>query len=469
MIAGVWSPAQKIPNYGLQERPPILIADQQKTIHAFNNSGDANGDAIVYRSWSVEQGWSTPIDIRYEGRIGANVVVQDGLVDEKGMLHLVYFEGDPLNGSIMYISAPVTEARQVRSWSQPQQITQMAGPVISVSLTSIRQGNLTVVYSGQQDGNGIYELHSDDNGETWSSPEIISITGDTELWVSAIRTYVDAAETLHAVWSLVTPRGFGTGIFYSKMDPNTWRWDKPIRLAAKEGEDYSTTWPSIIADQNNQLMVVYQDGFPPTRMMRLSKNGGATWDPPARLFPHEGEYEHAVLLKDSLQHVHMILGNRIGQSNATHGMWHSQWEDDRWSNLEGIVYGAKTEMFDPSAPKAAISQGNVILVTWWDDTSREFRNGSWYSYKIFDIPELPTAVYPSPIPTITTTPLVYETPIPPSVIISTTPEFVLPEQSDQSSASGTLNPVVIVLGSVLPGIILVGLWIAIKQYSIRSR
>ena len=98
--------------------------------------------------------------------------------------------------------------------------------------------------------------------------------------------------------------------------------------------------------------------------------------------------------------LHLFFGQRIPGSPDIHGMWHSTWENDGWSEPEGIITGRKVldkegfTSFDPVQAQAAVSQGNVILVTWMTDFGSK-GNGVWYSYKELNLPELPIVPLPS--------------------------------------------------------------------------
>jgi hypothetical protein len=104
----------------------------------------------------------------------------------------------------------------------------------------------------------------------------------------------------------------------------------------------------------------------------------------------------------------MFLGNRSNDNPATHGMWHSVWLGDRWSDLEPVIVGPAvvdgplSSRFDPSRPRAIMSNGNLILLEWSTDPTAG-RNGVWYTVTQLNTPEeaampLPT---PEPIPTAT--------------------------------------------------------------------
>jgi hypothetical protein len=214
----------------------------------------------------------------------------------------------------------------------------------------------------------------------------VFLVNDGDFIPNGTRLALDQQGRLHAVWSIVNTAGIDQAIYYSRLEADYSQWSDPTLLAKRDEGDYKAAWPVIIY-YNGELIVIYQDSFPATRWMRRSKDGGQTWSVPVKPWKHEGEYEHVVLIVDSNNILHIILGNRNG--DCCHGMWHGVWLGEHWSELEPIVMGPKTSTFDPSAPRAVISQGNVLLATWWTDTGGGPRNGAWYSYTLLDAPEIP--------------------------------------------------------------------------------
>lgn len=467
-----WSLQQRIPDYDDEARTPYLVADQNRTVHAFNYQPVGDREmAIFYRQWTVEQRWTTPVDILLPD---TNVPdsLQGVFLDRAGTLHLIYFAGyhiggNQLRGTINYSRARAANAGRASAWSTPRAVGEGAGPQTFAALAGDDRGNLIIVYSGQREGIGLYEVHSADGGDTWSEPVIVSLVYEEERWPMAIQLDMDRQGRLHAVWSLVNANGSGEEIYYAKLEADQVQWSEPILLAARDEGDYDANWASIIV-RRDELFVIYHDGFPPTRWMRRSTDGGQTWTAPVRPFPHQGTYVYAVLLTDSNEVLHMILGNRTTDVPAIYGMWHSVWLGEDWSALEAVVSGPNTAHFAPENPQAVISQGNTLLVTWDNDIPRDHLNGAWYSYTILDAPELP--VVPLPNPTATPTPPATATPtkLPPTP--TPTPRAVLSGQSeDLAATTGMNNPAAPVIVGVAPVALLIAVAIVVQRLYYRAR
>jgi hypothetical protein len=427
--AGQWSPQQRIPQYDNESRAPYLLADSNRTVHVFNTqaltSGNAN-QAIFYRQWSLDRGWSDPTDIVLSPLAGAPAV-QGAYLDRAGTMHLIFFAGNERAGGIYYMHAPAVDAARASAWSVPVEIGPDAGPLASSGLIGDDQGNLFVVYGGRHEGAGLYGVQSRDGGRAWMAPQVVFLTYADALWPSGLRIALDGQSRLHVVWSMVNQQGIDLAIYYARLEADHAHWSAPFLLAQRIEGDYKSAWPAI-AIYHDTLVVMYQKGSPATREMRTSGDGGQTWSTPVRPWPnYEGEYENPVLLIDSLDRLHVVTGNRLSGTDCCHGMWHAMWLGDHWGDLEGIVVGPKTLQFDPSAPRAVISQGNVILATWWTDTGGGPRNGAWYSYAVLDAPELPVAPLAQP----TAVPAATATPGTPTVV----PAEMLPADSPQLSSA----------------------------------
>jgi hypothetical protein len=401
-----WLPAKYIPLYD-DEYPPFLVADQNRTVHAFNSQQMENGDvAILYRTWSVEMGWSLPVDVLLPNTI--RFALQGVFLDDAGVFHMVYFrENRPGHGEFLYSKALALEAMNAHSWSVPVIIAEEAGPMNSAWLVGNGKEHLTLVYAGQKLGMGIYEVQSNDAGATWSDSAPVAFVYDPDNYPTHIRGTLDPSGRLHMVWSTVGSRGFGEKVYYSRREEDGVSWTEPTILAAREGLDYAADWASIIYYQD-ELIVMYMDGMPvvgipPTRWMRRSNDGGQSWTSPVKPFPQVGENGYAELLVDSKNTLHILLANRVGDPPVG-GMWYGRWLGSRWSELElvtassaeqAITMGSYSEVGGASRPNAVVSQGNVILAAWWHDTSTPDVPAG-YTFTYLDAPELPLVPFPTP-------------------------------------------------------------------------
>lgn len=448
-----WSLPQQIPGYDIEAAAPYLIADENRTVHAFNSVRVGQRLIIVYSQWTRANGWTNPIDIllspwKDQARIlGAEL-------DRNGMVHLTFFGGDELGASIYYTKAHLSEVSRAHSWSKPLEVGNLALAPANGALVVDPNGRVTIVYSGYRDGFGLYSISSSDWGETWKEPITAYLAPDGDFWPFALNIVLDEQNNLHAVWTLVNRSGNGEAVYYANLDVEHLVWSDSFLLARRDPGDYEADWGSI-AYYNDELIVVYNDSFPATRWMRRSADGGRTWSDPVLPFNFVGEYRFASFVIDAENFLHMFLGNRT--RDATHGMWHSVWLGDRWSDLQPVVSGPRiTEgdvngRFDPTGPVAVLSQGNTILVTWSTDPGAG-RNGVWYSFGLLNSPEQPVVTLVSPTPRPTRTPLVM-----PVLQETATPDVqILALRSDAPpTRTAEFNPIIVLVAALVPSTLLI--------------
>lgn len=463
----VWAAQEQIPFY-TDEWPPLLIADRNRTVHAFNvESPDGVTKVVWYRQWSRAQGWSRPSDILIIDRAATRRPLLGAVADAQGWFHLIFYLAETDGGRIMLTSAAMREAAAAPAWLQPRAIVEDAGAVPAAALMADDGGRLTLVYGGQAGGPGLYSIFSRDGGLTWSPPVAVFLVFGPNRSPYAIRLAQGKDGRVHAVWSVVNERGVGDYVFYARSEPDLSAWSAPVQLAAREGDDYSANWPAIVI-WRDELIVVYQDSFPATLWMTRSKDNGATWSAPARPFPHVGEAETPALLIDGGGGLHLLHGARVGNP-ALNGMWHSVWLGDRWGDFRPviaaqgsqIIYRGRAQPFAPSAPQAVVSQGNVLLAAWRHDVA-ESTPATW-SYATLAVPELPVQPVPTPPPT--STPVARDAGgIPPAPTRTPAPDLPS-EPGDQMLSS----PALPLLAAFAPALAVAGLAVAIRLARQRRR
>ena len=391
-----WSFPQTIPSYDLDSAPPILVVDSNNTVHAFSTQWITAGDdvrlkVVVYNRWTLEYGWTPPIDIVSSPIKEARVT--DAYLDDSGIFHLAFWGGDGTDADIYYSKSPVDSVDSARSWSKPIVVGDEAGDPEGAVFVKNDQGEIILVFNSTQYGNGLYAVTSSDNGDTWSFPIPIFIANIEAPNIYFLRAIHSESGWLHAVWNVYNAGGQGRGIYYTRSADGE-SWDQPTLLAdAQEG--LGTQTPALVEYMGN-LSALYI--LPPKIIMRMSTDNGETWLDPVILFSrHIGVNGSLSLVVDSNEDLHLLFGQRISGSPDIHGMWHSAWVNNRWTEPDAVIKGPQVNdltgygSFDPNSARAVVSRGNVILVTWRTDPGFK-GNGVWFSYKKVDAPELPAAL-----------------------------------------------------------------------------
>lgn len=451
-----WSDPERIPGLGDNVWTPYIVADQNRTVHAFvsDSPGDENDIEldIYYSNWTLQIGWTDPIDIILAPMGQARI--KGVYLDQNGIIHLIFFAGDDLEGGIYYSTVSALNAGNVRSWSEPVLIGPAPITPDEAAIAGDGQGNIYVVYAGRRDSHGLYFVYSDDSGGSWSDLSHVDLTYRWDRWPTHLWLYVDNSGDLHALWSIADTSGNSLAVYYKQLDADQMVWADTVELAEAIGFEADT--PSII-EHDNQLFVIYHNDSPTTRWMRRSTDDGQSWTEPIRLFPHVGSNGPASLVVDGLSDLHMFFGNRI-DATKTQGMWHSVWLGNRWSDPEAIVSGPGGPGFDPARPRSVVSQGNTIFVSWQTEPGQDVRgtaSGAWYSYLILDAPELPLVPFEPGVVFQTVRPTeeaaFEEAPQMPSETDSS-PEEIL--DTPQRVATDSLNNNQLIIFGILPAVLL---------------
>jgi hypothetical protein len=456
-----WTAQQTIPDFHPETEPPLLIADQARTVHAFSSQWlpDDGGPAqlaILYNQWSAQNGWTPPTDILLSPLRG-QAWIMDGFLDATGTVHLLIFSGDDVEAEIYYTHAPLSNASNTHAWADPILVGPGAQTPKSASIATDGQGNMVILYGGRLDGFGVYTVYSADNGASWSVPEPIYFTNSGDLKAHAIQISKGASGWLHTIWAVVSAEGQGRTIYYSQQRLGERVWSAPVPLAeAPSGLGVMT--PTII-EHNDTVFAIFNRA--PKVVMRRSSDYGATWSEIIEIFDqHVGVNGTISLVVDGNGDLHQFWGQRITGNPDIHGMWHSIWRGGAWTPPEPLVSGPQINdvvgdtAFDPYDARAVVSQGDTILTTWRSDPGNK-GNGVWYSYQQLNAPAQPEIALPTPLPTPTVTPT--QTPITPTAT-PTRPAALLLNRDTIAAAPATNAgnaPAFTLLISMIPALLIV--------------
>ena len=385
-----WTPDERVPGYFNDTPTPYLVVDDNRTVHAFVSQwvGEENEKmAVVYRQWSLKGGWTTPVDILLAPDGDARVL--GAFLDKAGIMHIAFVGSAGRAAQVYYSKAPVASAGQAPAWSAPKLVGEGPSNPPSGALTGDGKGNLVLIYSGNTSGNGVYELHSFDAGDSWSKPDPIFLTYDPESVPFSVRATMGQKEQVHAVWNVVTDQGVDMSVRYARLDLADQLWSDAILLEEGVGKPgfFGPSFPAVV-DTGENVIVMYNSGNPdeggpvragrPVQRVTMSSDGGRTWSRPVTPFPRQlGRSGEHSLVVDGNKVAHVLFMQRVetssdGENRVIDGPWHSELSGDQWSEPDRFP-----ARWSPHDLRAAIVQGNVLLVTWRQDPG-EGQSGVWY-------------------------------------------------------------------------------------------
>ena len=480
-----WLPDEKVPGYLDDTYTPFLLADHNRSVHAFTSQwvkeNDARRLAIVYRQWSLLGGWTRPVDIILSP-IGGDANFLGAYIDPSDMMHVIFASTEAITRKtyVYYSSALATNADWAPAWSTPALVGDGASGLNSAAIVGDSFGNLIVIYSGNNIGNGVYSIYSKDSGRSWSTPQPVFLTYDSRLSPFSLHLTVGPDQNISAVWNVVTNLGVDEALYFASFDNQNFKWKTPVELDRRIDlpEYFGPSFP-VVVDNGREVFIVYNSGNPftdqpigagrPIQRCLVSFDGGSTWNGPLDPFPlHVGRSgEHALTL-DGNGNPHTVYTQRIesfdesGNYSIIGGVWHSVFQDGIWSNPDRFVSTVPAHDV-----RAVVSQGNVLLVVWRQDPGGG-ASGIWYSYKVLDEPELPVI----PLATASLDFTVTETATPISL-----PGLILPELSPQPELLDTASPsnigsnpaLPIMIGTVPVILVLVGVILGYGYLSSRRK
>jgi hypothetical protein len=406
-----WEPVAAIPQFSADALPPHMVADENRTVHAFaslplsDDPSDPGAEerGIFYRQWTPDGGWTPANDILLTP-LKQQARVKDVYLDNAGVIHLVFYGGDEQEANIYYTWAPVSEAGSAHAWTAPVAIGSKAIAPEVAAITGDGENNLVALYAGNLgEGNSLYVTYSDDGGASWSDPATLFSTYSLTNKVFDFDLHHGESGRVYAVWNITNKNGQNVTGYYTKLDNLTAKqWTEPVELDKSAGLGIAI--PAVTEYEGN-VMLMYNNGatdlVSPVMWFKMSSDGGDRFTEPLRAFPdHIGRNGVMSFVEDSGNTLHIFFGERIaggyGNNLDLHGMWHSTWDGGSWRPPTPVVSGPISDTFDPYDARAVLVQGNTILLTWRTDPGRDV-GSTWYSSTVLDTPELPVKPLPTPL------------------------------------------------------------------------
>jgi hypothetical protein len=461
--AAAWAPDEKVPGYLDDTYPPALIADHNRTVHAFTSQWvytEGRKLAIVYRQWTLNGGWTRPVDILLSP-IGGDANFVGAFLDASDTFHLIFTATERISRRtfVFYSHAPASLADLASAWSPPVVVADGALGLNSGAIAGDEQGNLVIIYSGNRDGSGVYYVRSKNSGKEWTEPAPLFLTLNADLSAFSLRLIPGGdGQTLRAAWNVVTNLGVDQALYFATFNTQSGVWSSPLLLDERIDlpEYFGPSFPSI-TDNGREIVIFYNGGNPvpgrpvaagrPIQRARVSFDGGVNWSEPLDPFPfHVGRSgEHAMVL-DGSGVPHVLFVQRIeslderGNYSIVGGIWHSVFQNNAWSNPDRFV-----TTLSPHDVHAVVAQGNVLLVVWRQDPG-EGVNGIWYSYNMLALPELPV----TPLAPATLQVSIHDTPTPSPQVQPFTPTPLPPFLEQAPPSDLGRNPALPILVGMAP-------------------
>jgi hypothetical protein len=326
---GGWSEPYRLSSDEGVASEAYLVADRYGYVHCFwtETLFESQNTIIKYARFDGTT-WTKPNDIYITDRGIRHV---SPFVDQRGILHIAWAEGQV--GPAYYSYAPATNALSAQDWAKPIQINV---PARIADLRVDSKGVLHILYIDQTEEAGIYYVHSEDQGITWSEPVWLDPDILPGHIPDSLSFELDERDGLHAAWFYGSrePGQVSDWVRYTHSLDGGHTWSSPFTIDKYiEGSDYLLTTASpIMIVQGQTVHVIWAAGPLPYRNHRYSTDAGLTWSTSVQIFGELHGQAFDGLAVDGAGRVHFF-----GQIRYPMGIYHAYWDQTSWSKPE-LVY-----------------------------------------------------------------------------------------------------------------------------------
>lgn len=429
--ASDWTPPLELFETTGRASEPELVVDAAGVVHVFWAYGspedEAAGDGQSLYYTRRQQGvWSEPVDVLVSpGGRGARMPAV--ALDHHSYLHVAWSGGDTIYTSRAY--APAAIAPQ--SWSEPIAFTLYVAAFEPAIVTA---GN-HIYLLWTEASNGLVFARSTDGGQRWSAPQTIFAAPGAQELARWGRLAVDDAGRLHVAVSLARSNDTAAArrdpiyIYYLRSEDGGDAWTDPWLITPEPdfGEATVVTWGV------NDVHLLW-NGRAGThgRYHRWSVDGGQSWSevetimPPGPPLGLGGLTGFPAALLDARGDLHLA-------STADPQNYYMRWRNGVWTDpvvisagVDGL--GVTGEAVNMEMPALALGLGNELHAVFHDGQER-----IWYTSRL--LPDLPAASAQS-LPTLTPAVAVEPpAPLPPSRLPAATPMPAFPHAAPPPPAS----------------------------------
>jgi hypothetical protein len=306
------------------------------------------------------------------------------------MMHTVWREIG-LQYARRHVSSPVS----ARSWTDKVSLpVHSGGNIRSYDMALDDSGGLHIAYiHAGVESSGVYYLQSQDGGEHWEQPLLLSEPGPD--WSRASLYYdidlLPVNQILHVVWK---QEGVIVKHARRRLDDTAWSHPKTI--------DEDGRKPKLAAMNSGRLMMLSLGSVPGynkicLKRQNVSLDRGRTWEDVERILaPVAGCLGWMYVLEDSDGNYYLIASayEYIDVEEFIEKIWWSKWDGQGWTRPRVALWpGMSYEALgtQPDFPSATISQGNLLHVVFHTD-----EGNIWYTRRPLPASQASLRTFPTP-------------------------------------------------------------------------
>jgi hypothetical protein len=405
----VWSSPEVVAENTGGFSDPVLVYDGAGNLHAFWSQVDEDAttltgrSAIFYARWDGER-WSNPTPILTSA--GEDYWRASVAYNGEGRLLITWSGRD--SGNVYFAWASAAQALRSEEWTNPQVIPAMRPAGSTPFIVSGSGERVWITYTiPVNEGRGVYLVESLDHGITWSEPMVVfdAALAGWEM-VERPRLALTGDGNLHAVFERYSqPGGSGSlGLYYSRSEDGGETWSAPALVS-----ESPLAWSHIYSDGAQALHRLWQESGSGAVWHAYSTNGGIRWSRAERIPALATTFGTASATIDRGGSLHVFTtvkqtgGDLVMQHWTRSGAaWRAQESFQLAASSNQQVYGVSASI-DPSGQLGLVYRLAIVDVETRSPIERlAFTRRT---VQVGQAPPLPTLVpEPSPTPTQTPTP-----------------------------------------------------------------
>ena len=287
----------------------------------------------------------------------------DAVIDENGVMHIVWLEQHGDQKSIQYSSS----ADGGSSFSQPAQVNQLDRHIIAYMQSGpkirIRDNELFVIFMMHDENEypSVYMSYSSDGGQTWSEETEVS---DQPYRNAYPDLEIDISGNLHLIYYNYSQSWSFVGVFYAvtSQDPSGFQVSIPLGITDETQEPCDCCQPDLAVSNGGDIYVAYRNNITNHRDHYLVKKTqeDSTFSNPIQISAYEDYINFcpasgpSLSLNDSLVSVSYF----VHENNSSFV---------NYSSLNEIVFSNETIVHNNGYQQNyshSVLHGNFIHIAW---------------------------------------------------------------------------------------------------------